>query len=282
MAFDYNKYLRKEKMPHIWCPGCGHGIIMKSLIRAIDSVELEAGKKGLDKDKVVVVSGIGCASRMPGYLDFNTLHTTHGRALAFATGVKMANPSLHVIVISGDGDAIAIGGNHFIHACRRNIGITMIVANNGIYGMTGGQRSPTTPLDDITSTTVYGNPDPPFDISGVAAACGASFVARSTVYHGQQVEKLIRQGLENNGFSVVEVIGPCFTAHGRRNKSRYKNNIDMLIEEKEMAIPIGAAKTKTPEELKGKFTTGVLYNMPIPEFTDQYAKVIEKAQAKKK
>lgn len=274
MSFNYNQYLRTEKMPHIWCPGCGHGIIMKALLRAIDS-------KGLDKDNIVVVSGIGCASRMPGYMDFNTLHTTHGRALSFASGIKIANPRLNVIVVSGDGDAIAIGGNHFIHSCRRNIGITMIVANNGIYGMTGGQRSPTTPLGDYTSTTVYGNPDPPFDISGVAIAAGASFVARSTTYHAQQVEKLIRQGLDNNGFSVIEVIGPCFTAHGRRNKARYKSNLDMFKEEKELAINVAIAKTKSPEELKGKFTVGVLHNEPTPEYTVVAGEIVKKAVNRK-
>ncbi len=131
MAFDYDKYMRPGKLPHIWCPGCAHGIVMKSIIRAIDRV-------GLEKDRTVIVSGIGCASRMPGYVDFNTLHTTHGRSLAFATGVKMADPSLNVICVAGDGDALAIGGNHFIHACRRNVDITMVVFNNNIYGMTGG------------------------------------------------------------------------------------------------------------------------------------------------
>lgn len=280
MSFNYNHYLRNDKMPHIWCPGCGHGIIMKALIRAIDECEVVPGQKGLNKDNVVVVSGIGCASRMPGYLDFNTLHTTHGRALGFATGVKVANPKLHVIVVSGDGDAVAIGGNHFIHACRRNIGITMIVANNSIYGMTGGQRSPTTPLGDKTSTTVYGNPDKPFDIAGVAAACGASFVARSTTFHAQQMEKLIKQGLENRGFSVIEVIGPCFTAHGRRNKQRYKNNLDMLREEKDNAINIAIAKNKTPEELAGKFTVGVLHHESVPEYTDVAAEIMMKATKK--
>jgi 2-oxoglutarate ferredoxin oxidoreductase subunit beta len=274
MGFDYGRYLRKEKMPHIWCSGCGHGIIMKALIRAID-------REKLDQNRVVVVSGIGCASRMPGYLDFNTLHTTHGRALAFATGVKMADPGLHVIVISGDGDAIAIGGNHFIHSCRRNIGITMIVANNAIYGMTGGQRSPTTPLGDVTSTTKYGNPDPPFDISGVAVAAGASFVARTTAYHAQQMERLIQQGLQNRGFSVVEVLGPCFTAHGRRNRTRYRSNLDMLREEKETAINITAAKGRSQAELMGKVTVGVLHQESMPEYTDQYQKLIEKSQARK-
>ena len=274
MGFDYMKYIRRDKMPHIWCAGCGHGIIMKAIIRAVD-------KKGLDQNRVVVVSGIGCVSRMPGYLDFNTLHTTHGRALAFATGVKMADPTLHVIAVMGDGDAIAIGGNHFIHACRRNIGITTIVANNFIYGMTGGQRSPTTPLGDHTSTTVYGNPDPPFDISALAMAAGASFVGRTTTYHAQQVERLIVQGLENRGFSVIEAIGPCFTAHGRRNRGRYKSNLDMFREEKEMAINITAAKGRSPTELMGKVTVGVLHQAPMPEYTGEYQKVIDKAQARK-
>src|SRR5512135_601469 len=149
MSMDYFQYLRKERMPHIWCPGCGHGTIMKSILRALDKLKWE-------KDDVVVVSGIGCSSRTPGYLDFNTLHTTHGRALSFAQGVKLANPKLKVIVISGDGDAMAIGGNHFIHACRRNMDITCIMVNNFIYGMTGGQYSPTTPLTKLASTAPYG------------------------------------------------------------------------------------------------------------------------------
>ena len=144
MAFDYDKYIRPGKLPHIWCPGCAHGIVMKAIIRAIDKV-------GFEKDMTVIVSGIGCASRMPGYVDFNTLHTTHGRSLAFATGVKMADPSLHVICVGGDGDSLAIGGNHFIHACRRNIDITMVVFNNNVYGMTGGQFSPTTPHGRLAS-----------------------------------------------------------------------------------------------------------------------------------
>ena len=137
-----NNNLRTDRLPHIWCPGCGHGILMRAIAVAIEDLNI-------DKDKVCIVSGIGCSSRAAGYMDFNTIHTTHGRALAFATGIKLANPDLHVIVISGDGDATAIGGNHFIHACRRNIDITTIVFNNNIYGMTGGQYSPTTPTGDL-------------------------------------------------------------------------------------------------------------------------------------
>ncbi|MFN3307792.1 MAG: thiamine pyrophosphate-dependent enzyme, partial [Anaerolineales bacterium] len=151
-------YLRTtKKFPNIWCAGCGIGIVMGALIRAIDRI-------GLDKDDVAVVSGIGCSGRMPVYLDFNTMHTTHGRALAFATGLKLAQPKLHVIVVMGDGDALAIGGNHFIHAARRNIDLTAIVINNAIYGMTGGQYSPTTPLDMRAATAPYGHVEPPFPI----------------------------------------------------------------------------------------------------------------------
>ena len=153
MSFNYDQYTRPGKLPHIWCPGCSHGITLKSIIRAIDSLKF-------NKDDVAMVSGIGCSSRAPGYVDFNTLHTTHGRALGFATGVKMAKPKLNVIVVSGDGDATAIGGNHFIHACRRNINMTLIVMNNNIYGMTGGQFSPTTPQGAFATTTPYGNVAP--------------------------------------------------------------------------------------------------------------------------
>ena len=164
-------YFRMEKFPHIWCPGCGHGIIMASIARAIE-------KLGLDKDKVCIVSGIGCSSRAPGYMDFNTLHTTHGRALAFATGVKLANPELEVIVIAGDGDLSAIGGNHLIHSARRNINLTTICFNNNIYGMTGGQYSPTTPTHEKGTTAPYGNIDKPFDIAKLAIGAGATYSAQ--------------------------------------------------------------------------------------------------------
>ena len=168
-----DKYFREAHLPHIWCPGCGHGVLMRDVAQAVENL-------GLDKDKVVLVSGIGCSSRAAGYMDFNTMHTTHGRALAFATGIKMAHPELEVIVIMGDGDASAIGGNHLIHAARRNIGITAIVFNNDIYGMTGGQYSPTTPYGEKGTTAPYGNIDRPFDIPKVAEAAGATYTARGT------------------------------------------------------------------------------------------------------
>ena len=193
--FDYSQYLRNEKLPHIWCPGCGHGIVLKSLIRAV-------AKAGWNKDEIVLVSGIGCASRLPGYVDFNTLHTAHGRALAFATGIKLAKPEMHVIVVSGDGDSLAIGGNHFIHACRRNIDITLICFNNGIYGMTGGQYSPTTASGDKTATSPFGNVEPHFNVAELAKGAGATFVARGTSYGVPQLDNFIYQGLMHKGFSV--------------------------------------------------------------------------------
>src|SRR5512137_344578 len=190
--------LRKNKsFPTIWCSGCGIGVVMGALIRAIDHL-------GLKNDDVALVAGIGCTARMPVYMDYNTLHTTHGRALAFATGLKIARPDMKVIAIMGDGDALAIGGNHFIHAARRNIGITALVVNNSIYGMTGGQYSPTTPLDMRATTAPYGNVEPPFPVCDLAAAAGATYVARSTVYHVLELDKYLAQAISNEGFSVVE------------------------------------------------------------------------------
>lgn len=269
MAFDYEKSIRPGKLPHIWCPGCGHGIVMKGLIRAMD-------KCGLEKDDTAIVSGIGCASRLPGYLDFNTLHTAHGRGAAFATGVKMANPDLNVICVGGDGDGTAIGGNHFIHACRRNIDLTYIIMNNYIYGMTGGQFSPTTPTGDKASTTPYGNPDPTFDISKLAIGAGATFVARTTAYHATQIDQLIAEGLKHRGMAVIEVLDDCPTTYGRRN--RYRNVVEMMKRLKEMAVPVKAAAKMSAEELEDKVLTGVLYKENRPEYTDQYAKIIARCQ----
>lgn len=266
--FNYEKYLRVKKFPHIWCAGCGDGTILKSLLRAVDHLNLS-------KDEVVLVSGIGCSSRTPGYVDFNTLHTTHGRALAFATGVKHAKPDLHVIVVSGDGDATAIGGNHFIHAARRNIDITMILFNNFIYGMTGGQASPTTPLGAMASTAPYGSIEPNFNVSELAKSAGASFVARTTAFHTGQMENLFIKAISKKGFSLVEVIVQCPTAYGRRNKLR--SPVDMLKWQKDHAVPVSAAAKMTPEQLEGKFTTGVLWDIDRPEYTDQYRRLIEKA-----
>jgi len=269
--FNYDYYLRLSKFPLIWCAGCGDGIVLKSLIRAIHKI-------GLSKDEVCMVSGIGCSSRLPGYVDFNTLHTLHGRALTFATGVKMANPKLHVIVITGDGDATAIGGNHYIHAARRNIDITVILFNNHIYGMTGGQVSPTTPKEKKASTAPFGSFENTFNISGLAQAAGASFVARATVYNAVQLEKLIERAILKKGFSVVEVMSPCPTAYGRRN--RLGAGVDMILAQKEDSIPFAKAEKMSPEELDGKIVTGVMVDIERPECREEYQKLIDRFQAK--
>ncbi|MBN1154326.1 2-oxoacid:ferredoxin oxidoreductase subunit beta [candidate division KSB1 bacterium] len=269
---DYMKYIRRKNFPLIWCPGCGHGIVMKAILRAIDRI-------GLQKDEICMVSGIGCSSRLPGYVDFNTLHTTHGRAIAFATGVKMANPNLHVIVITGDGDATAIGGNHYIHGARRNIDLTVILFNNNIYGMTGGQVSPTTPIGARASTAPFGNPENSFNISGLAEAAGASFVARGTVYDAVQLDKYIEKAILKKGFSVVEALTPCPTAYGRRNK--LGNGVTMMKELKERSVSINKAKNLSEEELKDMIVTGVLVDRELPEYTQNYNMLIERVRETK-
>ena len=270
MAYDYEKSIRPGKLPHIWCPGCGHGIVMKGLIRAMDTC-------GLDRKNTAIVSGIGCASRLPGYLDACTLHTAHGRAAAFATGVKMAKPEMNVICCGGDGDGTAIGGNHFIHACRRNIDMTYVLMNNFIYGMTGGQFSPCTPTGAKASTTPYGNPDPIFDISKLAIGAGATFVARTTAAHPREIDKLIVQGIQHKGMAIIEVLDDCPTTYGRRNK--FRSVIDMMKHLKASAVPVKAAAKMTAEQLEGKFLTGILFqDTDKPEYCAQYAELIKKAQ----
>jgi 2-oxoglutarate ferredoxin oxidoreductase subunit beta len=262
------QYLRpRKKFPSVWCAGCGNGVVMSALIRAIDRL-------GLSRDGVAMVSGIGCTSRMPVYMDFNSLHTTHGRALAFATGVKHAQPHMKVIVVTGDGDALAIGGNHFIHACRRNIDITAILINNNIYGMTGGQGSPTTPPDSFSTTTPYGNAEKPFSPCELAKAAGASFVGRGTVYHTPQLEKLIMDAIEHHGFSLVEAVSNCHTYYGRLN--RQGDAVAMVKSFKENAVMLAKAKTMTEEELKGKIVLGTLHHdTQKTEFCDEYQKIVD-------
>lgn len=266
-------YLRpKKKFPSVWCPGCGNGIVMGALVRAID-------KLGYDKDNIVMVSGIGCSSRLPIYLDFHTLHTTHGRALAFATGVKFAQPKMKVIVITGDGDSLAIGGNHFIHTCRRNIDITTILINNNIYGMTGGQASPTTPSGAVATTAPFGNVEKNFDPCGLAIGAGASYVARSTVYHATHLERMISEGLEHNGFSLVEAISNCHTYYGRLN--REGDAVAMIQSYKENSVMLAKSKRMTDEELKGKYIIGNLHKDEIKtEFCDEYQRLVDTQQAK--
>jgi len=212
-AHPYSKYLRAEMMPHIWCAGCGNGIVLNCFVHALDELKF-------DLDKLVVVSGIGCIGRTAGYVNADSFHTTHGRALAFASGVKLANPELEVVVISGDGDLFAIGGNHFIHAARRNMGIKVLCANNLNYGMTGGQQSPTTPLESFTTTSPYGSIENPFNLVHLAAASGSTYVARWTTLHVRRLTQSIKKMLQKKGFSFVEVLAQCPEIYGRYNKMR--------------------------------------------------------------
>ncbi len=266
-----HKYLRHEKkFPHVWCPGCGNGIVLGALIRAID-------RTGFQKDDIVLVSGIGCSGRLSVYVDFNTLHTTHGRALTFATGVKLANPRLQVIVVMGDGDATAIGGNHFIHAARRNLNLTAIIINNNIYGMTGGQYSPTTPYGARTTTSLYGHLEHPFSIAELAVTAGAAWVGRGTVYHATLLDQLMEAAIRKRGFAVVEVISHCHTQFGLKNK--LGGAVEMMRRQREMAVKIDKAQQLTPEELAGKITIGTLADRDLPVYTEEYRRLRETAKA---
>jgi len=253
MAFNYDQYLRVDKMPTLWCWGCGDGVILKSFIRAID-------KLGINKDDMCLVSGIGCSGRFSSYVDMNTVHTTHGRTIAFATGIKLANPDKYVVCVAGDGDALAIGGNHTIHGCRRNIDITLILINNFIYGLTNSQTSPTTPRGFWTVSQKAGNIDPTFDACKLAEASGASFVARETVNSPKKIEKVIVEALKHKGFSFVEINSNCHINLGRKNKMQSamanldwidsitvskKKWDDMPEEEKQNYLPLGILKQDT-------------------------------------
>ncbi len=258
-------YIRERFFPHIWCPGCGHGTVLNSLLRTVSQL-------GMSRNEIVMVSGIGCSSRISGYVDFHTLHTLHGRALAFATGVKLSRPELNLIVPMGDGDALAIGGNHFIHAARRNIDLTAIVMNNRIYGMTGGQYSPLSGHGTLATTAPYTNIDYAFDTVELATAAGASFVARSTTYHVQQLAKILKQAILHEGFSVVEVLTQCPTYFGRKN--RLGSAADMMEDYKNNTTPIGSkAKKENPDLIE----RGVFVQKEIPEYCSEYDKIIERA-----
>ncbi len=258
-------YIRERFFPHLWCPGCGHGTVLNNLIRAVE-------KLGLKKKEIVMVSGIGCSSRIAGYLDFHTLHTMHGRALACATGVKLSRPELNVIVPMGDGDALAIGGNHFIHAARRNINITALVMNNRIYGMTGGQFSPLSGQGTKATTAPFGNIDQGFDIVALAEVAGATFVARTSVYHVQEVQKLIGQAISHPGFAVVEVMSQCPTYFGRKNKEG--SAVEMMKLFKQRTARIGSKQATEDKVLRGVFV-----EKQRPEYCAQYDEIISSAMA---
>ena len=258
-------YIRDRFFPHMWCPGCGHGTVLNGLLRAVETL-------GMSKNEIVIVSGIGCSSRISGYVDFHSLHTLHGRALAFATGVKLSRPELNLIVPMGDGDALAIGGNHFIHACRRNIDITAIVMNNRIYGMTGGQYSPLSGYGTSATTAPYSNIDHDFDVVQLATAAGATFVARSTSYHVQQMADMLRKAILHEGFSVVEILSQCPTYFGRKNKLGSAS--EMLKIFKEGTTPIGSKAKQTNPDL---IERGIFVEKELPEYCIEYEKVISRA-----
>jgi len=261
---DVKYYLRERFFPHIWCAGCGHGIVLNSLIRAVDELKIK-------KKDMVMVSGIGCSSRISGYVDFHSLHTLHGRALAFATGVKLGKPSLNVVVPMGDGDALAIGGNHFIHAARRNINITALVMNNRTYGMTGGQYSPLSGIGISATTAPYNSIDREFDTIELATAAGATFVARSTVYHVKQLQTLLKKAIKHKGFSVVEILTQCPTYFGRKNKKG--SAVDMIMSFKDTTVPVGSEKKQENPELLER---GIFVEKELPEYCEAYDQLVER------
>jgi 2-oxoglutarate ferredoxin oxidoreductase subunit beta len=257
--------LRTERIPHIWCPGCGIGTVFNAVLIAIKNT-------GLDPNSIAMVSGIGCTGRMAGYIKIDSFHTTHGRALPFATGLKLAQPQTKVIVVSGDGDLFAIGGNHFIHSARRNMDITVICVNNLNYGMTGGQQAPSTPFGGKTTTSVNGSPEEPFNFCYLASSCGATYVARWTAMQVRSLRSSITEALQKTGFSFVEVITPCPSSYGRRN--RMGSALEMLKFYHGRSVirsdidPKDASMDIDKEIVVGKFV-----DIERPTFLDNYALV---------
>lgn len=265
-----HSYLRMDsRFPHVWCSGCGIGIMFGAMIHAIHELEVP-------KDKILLASGIGCTSRMPGYLDTDTFHVLHGRALAAATGVKLARPDMTVIVVGGDGDMLAIGGNHFIHSARRNVGMTCVVLNNYNYAMTGGQQSPTTPEHMFATTAPYGAIDDPADACSLAAAAGAAFVARTTVYNFGQMKNYIKKALAHKGFRLIEVVAQCPTLFGRLNRMPTANNQIEWI--KSRTVSRDKAEKMSDDELEGKVVTGIFIDREVKEYDQRYAELVEKVR----
>lgn len=274
MAFNYDKYLRLEKMPTLWCWGCGDGVILKAFVRAVD-------KLGINQDDICVVSGIGCSGRFSSYVDFNTVHTTHGRTVAFATGIKLMHPDKYVVCVAGDGDALAIGGNHTIHGARRNIDMTLIIINNFIYGLTNSQTSPTTPQGMWTVTQKVGNIDPTFDACELGIAAGASFVARETMLDPKKLEKIFVKAMEHRGFSFLDILSNCHINLGRKNKMI--SAMDNLNWIDSITMPKKKYDALSPEEQLNIFPTGVLKeDTTAREYCDMYQDIIDVHQGKRK
>jgi 2-oxoglutarate ferredoxin oxidoreductase subunit beta len=273
MAFNYDQYLRLEKMPTLWCWGCGDGVILKAFIRAIE-------KMGVKQDDVCVVSGIGCSGRFSSYVDFNTVHTTHGRTVAFATGIKMMHPDKIVVCVAGDGDALAIGGNHTIHGARRNIDITLIIINNFIYGLTNSQTSPTTPQGMWTVTQKVGNIDPTFDACALGIAAGASFVARESMLDPKKLEKIFVKAMEHRGFSFLDILSNCHINLGRKNKM--VSAMDNLNWIDSITMPVKKYNELPEEEKLNILPTGILKeDTNVREYCDMYQDIIDAHQGKR-
>ena len=255
--FEINEYLRLEMMPHFLCPGCGHGIALRALLWAVHEL-------GIPKDRLAIVSGIGCSGRIGGYVDANTFHVTHGRPLAFATGLALARPELEVVVITGDGDALAIGGNHLIHACRRNLKMTCLLLNNEVYGMTGGQVSPTTSHNRLTTTTPAGNLEPVFDACKLAEAAGAGLVGREVTLQTPALKNLIKEGLAHPGFAFIEVISDCTEIYGRKND--LGNSPEMILSQKRSMRPDSYGNVVDRPFRPNALPTGVLARSERPEY----------------
>ena len=268
------RYLRLDRLPHIWCSGCGIGSALSCFLRAIDRAQI-------DPDKIAVVSGIGCTGRVAGYIKLDSFHTTHGRAIPFATGLKLANPELNLVVFSGDGDLIAIGGNHLIHAARRNIDMTVICVNNFNYGMTGGQVGPTAPFEARTTTTPYGNFESPFNLPNLVSASGASYVARWTTLHIRQLEKTLAEAMNKPGFSFIEVIAPCPVTYGRLNKE--PTGLDSMHYYQEKSVIRNGTDPKDTEiELNGPIVVGKFVDRELPTLQERLLQVSDKVKERAK
>jgi len=262
--------MRLELFPHFLCPGCGHGMALRALVWAIHELEISM-------DRLAVVSGIGCSGRLGAYIDSNTFHVTHGRPLAFATGLALARPDLEVVVITGDGDCLAIGGNHLIHACRRNLRMTCFMLNNEIYGMTGGQVSPTTTEDRFTTTTPTGNTEPAFDACRLAEAAGAGFVGREATLQVPTLKDLIKEAISHNGFSFVEVLSDCTEIYGRKNDMG--NSAEMVLNQKSGMRPESYGNRVDEPFRPNAFPTGVLARNDRPEYRQSYDAHIARMEA---
>ncbi|MDH3475211.1 MAG: 2-oxoacid:ferredoxin oxidoreductase subunit beta [Rhodospirillales bacterium] len=268
--FDVMAYLRRDLFPHFLCPGCGHGIALRALIWAVHEL-------GIDKDRLAIVSGIGCSGRLGAYIDANTFHTTHGRPLAFAAGLKLARPDLVVIVITGDGDCLAIGGNHLIHACRRNLDITCMMLNNEVYGMTGGQVSPTTSEHRYTTTTPLGNTEATFDSCRLAEAAGAGFVGREVTLQTPTLKNLLKEAISHEGFSFVEVISDCTEIYGRKND--LGNSPEMILNQKSQMRPESYGGVIVDRPFRpNALPTGVLARNDRPEYGATYRRALAAAK----